>query len=196
MWRLVYPLKYFRLQNSEKKRFDLLPTLLLAALLAAPFLILPGASFFKPNGLLDKLLALTSALTAFYVAALVAVATFSHPSLDKVIRSGPIALITRDDDGHKIQQDLTRREFACFIFGYLSFSALLISIGAAAAVALSGTAGAFGEAFLWVRSVVIVAFCLALAHLVVATTLGLYYLMDRLYRHDREITSKKSDLAA
>jgi hypothetical protein len=78
---------------------------------------------FYPNGFIDRLLTLTSALTGFYVAALVAAATFNHPDLDNVIKSGPIALITKDSDGHNISEFLTRREFICTIFSYLAFSA-------------------------------------------------------------------------
>ena len=74
MFRLFYPLRYFRLRNNEKRLLDVVPAVLLAIALALPFLFLPGASFFRPNGFLDKLLTLTSGLTGFYIAALVAAA--------------------------------------------------------------------------------------------------------------------------
>jgi hypothetical protein len=37
-------------------------------------------------------------------------------------------------------------------------------------------------------------FTLAIAHLAVVTGLGLYYLMDRLHRRDREIVTQKTPL--
>src|SRR5258708_3423171 len=121
MRRLLYPLRYFWIENSEKRRIDVWGTLVLTVLLGAPFIFVHGASFFQSGGFLDKLMGVTAALTGFYVEALVAAATFSHPDLDKVITVGSIALITRDDDGKKISELLTRREFVCTLFGYLAY---------------------------------------------------------------------------
>jgi hypothetical protein len=204
MWRILYPLRYFSLVNSEKRNIDFLPTLLLAIILSFPFIFVEDSSFFRPNGFLDKLLTLTAALTGFYVAALVAAATFSHPNLDKVIKVGPVALITKDADGHKVAEALTRREFVCTIFGYLAFSAFAISIVAALLIGISGAQATFahwkwiGVAFsseYWriTRGVVIFLVTLSIAHLATVTALGIYYLMDRLYRRDRQITTLKPD---
>jgi hypothetical protein len=196
MWRLLYPLRYFSLENGEKRWLDTLVTMFLAALIAAPFVLIPGASFFHPNGFLDKLLVLTSALTGFYVAALVAAATFSHPDLDKTIRSGPIALITKDDDGNRIRELLTRREFVCIIFGHLAFATFMLSVASSFLIGLSGIdyikVFFFAKVILWVRAFVIIGLSAAVGHVIVATALGLYYLMDRMYRHDRKITSRKT----
>lgn len=208
MWRLLYPLRYFRLVNDEKRNLDLWPTMLLAVVIGLPFIVLNGAPFFHKDGFLDKLLVLTSALTGFYVAALVAAATFTHPDLDKVFRAGPVALVTRGDDGKKVSELLTRREFVCTIFGYLAFSSLMISLFSSLVVAASGfdraaaaswpLIGVFiaGKYLVYTRAVAILIFSAAIAHMTVVTGLGLYYLMDRLYRRDREITTPKSALEA
>lgn len=63
MWRILYPIQYFRLSNADKRRIDLIPTLLLGLVLAAPFVFLDGPSFFRANGFLDRVLTLTTALT-------------------------------------------------------------------------------------------------------------------------------------
>jgi len=206
MWRLYYPLRYFSLVNNEKRHIDLWPTVFLATLMAVPFIVFPETGFFHPNGFLDKLLTLTSALTGFYVAALVAAATFSHPDLDKTITAGPIALVKKDSDGRLVTELLTRREFACTIFGYLAFATLALSLGSAFLVALSGAKiGSVADtkwvgvlfsqpSLFYVRAIVLFAFCLATAHVAVVTSLGLYYLMDRLYRRDREIITPKPKL--
>jgi hypothetical protein len=194
MWRILYPLRYFRLKNSEKLKIDLFATLGFGVLIALPFLLVPNAPFFRNGGLLDKLLVLSSALTGFYVAALVAAATFSHPDLDKTITVGPVALIGRDADGKKVSEALSRREFACMIFGYLAFLALVFSITAAIAVSFSEAAGSVrwvGEYAVYLRAAFILVFSMMIANLFVVTSLGLYYLMDRLYRRDRQIISRK-----
>ncbi|MEY9590990.1 hypothetical protein ABIA06_003281 [Bradyrhizobium yuanmingense] len=206
MWRLFYPLRYFSLVNDEKRHIDLWPTIVLAAIIAAPFIFLDGLPFFHKDGFLDKILTLTSALTGFYVAALVAAATFTHPDLDKVFKAGPVALISRDADGTKIAEHLTRREFVCIIFGYLAFSSFILSVFAAFIIAVSNYDHAavarwhivgplLGGDYLYVtRSLFISAFTLAIAHLIIVTSLGLYYLMDRLYRRDREIVTPKTNV--
>jgi hypothetical protein len=202
MWRVFFPLRYFALINSEKKHIDLWPTLALATMLALPFLCLPGVSFFRSGGFLDKIMILTGALTGFYVAALVAAATFTLDDLDKVIALGSIELPLRVE-GKKVRVALTRREFACTIFGYLAFSAMMISVFAALFVTISianhsalqnvPLAGRLfsGAWFQYVRGTFVVLFSLAISHLVVTTSLGLYYLMDRLYRKDPKIITEK-----
>lgn len=195
MWKVLYPIQYFRLSNKEKRRIDVFPTLALALIIAVPFIFLPKSNFFHVDGFLDKILTLTSGLTGFYVAALVAAATFGHPDLDKVIKSGPIALITKDDEGNIVSEYLTRREFACTIFGYLAASTLILSIASAFSIGLSPIDwGFFGKYSSYCRAVVIVAFSIWISHITTVTALGLFYLMDRLYRDDPKITTKKSDV--
>lgn len=151
---------------------------------------------------MDKVLLLTVALTAFYVAALVAVATFSHPDLDKTISVGVIALVSKDDDGKRIQEHLSRREFACYIFGYLAFASLMFSIFASVAIPISEFSPdkqtpkwiswlLMPPHLFWMRAAFIVLFDAAIAHVAVVTSLGLYYLMDRLYRHEPKVLTEK-----
>ena len=197
MFRLFYPLRYFRLRADGKMHLDFIPTAILTVLIAGPFIAFGGV-FFSPDGFLDKTINVTAALGGFYVAALVAAATFHHPDLDNVIKSGPIALVTKEN-GKLISEDLTRREFACYIFGYLAFASIMLSFAAAVAVGLSKhstilqhivSLGGY-ELYLAIRGIVVVAFVLVVSHIATVTTLGLYYLMDRLYRHDRVITTAK-----
>ena len=168
-------------------------------------MFIPGTSFFRPNGFIDRLLTLTSALTGFYVAALVAAATFNHPDLDNVIKSGPIALITRDSEGNNISEFLTRREFICTIFSYLAFAVFLLSVVFALCVGMSSAdlsgvqkwpyIGILFKTKIWpyFRGSIVVIISLGIGHLTTATGLEIYDLMDRLYRHDRKITTKKKN---
>src|SRR5690349_14365686 len=96
VWRLLYPLRYFRLDNEEKRRVDFWGTLVLAVCIAAPFILIPRAPFFQAGGFLDKLLVLTAALTGFYVAALVAAATFAHPDLDRPMKTGAVTILMKN----------------------------------------------------------------------------------------------------
>jgi hypothetical protein len=202
MWRLFYPLRYFALINSEKRHLDLWPTLFLGAVIAIPFAF-SNAVFFGQGGFIDKLLVLTSALSGFYIAALLAAATFPLPDLDKVITVGPVKLNQRGASGKVTLTHLTRREFTTIVFGYLAFNAFILSVLGAVAVPLSGAdlspitrflgiAGAFADyALPYWRGSFVAVFALLTAHLAVVTCLGLYYLMGRLYRRDPEIVTNK-----
>lgn len=203
MWRLVFPLRYFALHNREKSRIDIWATLFMAVLLTTPYLTIPSANYFGGGGFLDKIIPLSSALTAFYIAALVAVATFSHPDLDKEITLGAIYIVEKDEVGNSTKDFLTRRQFACVIFGYLSFLSMIISVGAAVAVTIGTVTlqdlslkisdtqidlplGMIGNVF-WVS-----AFNLAIGHMMIVTALGLYYLMERIQDREPKILTKKT----
>ncbi len=167
----------------------------LVLVVAGYFLILkliPTINFFGPNGIVDRTGSLTSTLTGFYVAALVAAATFasSHAGLDDEIESGRIYQNMIIDE--VLTPDyLTRREYVCAIFGYVSFLALFISILSILLVSISGAVPIpqaseswiyFG--FLCAKYAVGCGYCLAVAHMLATTTHGLYYLSYRLYLGD------------
>lgn len=205
MWRLLFPLRYFALINPEKRYIDFLPTLILTAMIATPFLALAPAAFYAQGGFLDKLIGLTSALAGFYVAALVAAATFTNESFDKPITVGPIKVKVRREDGQSDYEHLTRREFTTTLFGYLAFSSLILAISAVVLVPLSAIdlhplaalpyvgSWLFAPATVrWVSYIFIVALSAIVAHLVIVTCLGLYYLMGRMYRRDPHIVTKKA----
>lgn len=205
MWRLIYPLRYFSLINNEKRHLDFWPTAVLSLVIAAPYLFLPGTNFFGQDGFLDKLIALTTALTGFYVAALVAAATFAHPDLDKTILVGSIAIEVKNAEGKPEKQLLTRREFACMVFGYLAFATLFASLASAIAVSTSGASVERFSNFPWVGPIfkhdvwiwlvraTTFGFSMLIAHIAVVTSLGLYYLMDRLYRQEPRVTARKRE---
>lgn len=203
MWRLFRPLRYFALRNREKSQLDLWGTVLIGSLILAPFLLVPDASFFRTGGLLDRLIGLMSALTGFFVAALVAASTFAHPDLDRVMTAGAVQMRAVNDEGAKVWQNMTRRELACAIFGYLSFAAFIFSVAAAIAVPVA-TAGlhmpqglpAVVSRFLTahdqsLRIAVMILFIVPVAHIMTATALGIFYLMERLHYRRPVIVSKQ-----
>ena len=206
MWRLFRPLRYFTLRNRAKTAMDVAGALTVALLVVLPFLIVPDASFFRAGGVLDRLIGLMSALTGFFVAALVAAATFAHADLDRVMTSGAVEMRVLDEDGKTSWQKMTRRELACAIFGYLSFAGFVFSVAAAIIVPIASS-GPPPPAFLGLatgsflveqrESLRIAAmFCVAipLGHIMTATALGIYYLMERLH-YRKPVVISMSDAA-
>ncbi len=203
---LLFPLRYLRLENaygSYLVRRDTLPTLLLMLILCAPFIIIGGTNYFHKDGFVDKLSAFSGVLTGFYVAALIAVATFSPKleGLDVPITQGEIRQ-PRAPDSEKGDL-LTRREYVCYMFGYLAFVSLILSISCIMTVVISPGFGDFGFPIAaglasmdiphgLMRAVAICAVSLPLSSLAITTVRGLYYLVERLYAEAPQIDEEPS----
>ncbi|RWQ14502.1 hypothetical protein [Mesorhizobium sp.] len=195
MEKLLYPFQYFRLQNSEVRFINFVPTVIFAAIIFLPFAVIPKANFFGAGGFLVNLAVLTAALTGFYVAALTAAATFAHADLDKVMTYGAVKRLVTLEDKTTELQSLTRREFVCLVFGFLAFSAMSFTILASMAIAIAPAV----NPVIMVRDHNIapyvslasqLLFIVWISHLFVVTCLGLYYLMDRLHRRDKSVVTR------
>ncbi|NIJ34177.1 hypothetical protein [Sphingomonas oligoaromativorans] len=189
-----FPLRYLTLEDARGRRLvwrDMPGMLGLLALMSLPFLFIPGANFFHKDGFVDKIGTFSSVLTGFYVAGLVAVATFPRnlDGLDKVIEIGAILLPSADGE----RERLTRREYVCAMFGYLAFMSMIVTIVAIGCVTvsdwfqhISGLHATIGNRQVgiprrWLRGVPLVGGNIVLSSLFMTTIRALYYLIDRLY---------------
>lgn len=146
---------------------------------------------FGKDGLIDGLGSITSVLAGFYVAGLVAIATFfrENSSLDDVITQGPAILNFGSDD----EERLTRRQFVCSIFGFLVFLSFSLAISSvifrsSASVVAAGLDEKFVgygnltlPAGVVVEGIAVFSWIFLFSWQVIATLRGLYYLMDRIY---------------
>lgn len=204
-----FPLSYLTLRDEKKRpmwRRELPATVLLACLITAPFVALYDTNFFGGDGFLSNMMNLSSALAGFYVAALVAAATLSRGSdLDSRIEVGQILRMTNGQP-----DKLSRREYVCALFGYLSFLSfalamvlnMITSIAAStvlrAALSIPVFDGWKITYFEVVSTTAKVVICLPIAHLFIVTSFGLYYLIKRLYEQKPTIIGRprKDDRAA
>lgn len=124
-------LTYVRLRREDGAR-AVVSEIAVATVIAAVFTVfwtaigMPGS--FSKDGLIDGLGSITSVLAGFYVAGLVAIATFfrENSALDDVIVTGPAILnFGRSDEEH-----LTRRQYVCSIFGFLVGVSFFLAISA------------------------------------------------------------------
>ncbi|SFH52318.1 hypothetical protein SAMN05216459_1436 [Ensifer sp. OV372] len=203
---LSYPLGYLKLTDESGHKLyrrNALTVVLLTAVISAPFII-ADANFFGDKGFLDRIGSFSAVLTGFYIAALVGVASFSTTigDLDELIVQGPIKRQSSPDEE---AEDLTRRQYVCSLFGYLSFVSLVISIGSILLI----VAGGMKIDVAWVsqsvpeldqyvrpflrslRHALVLVCSLVIAHLFVTTCHGLYYLIDRLYHKEPKISQKR-----
>jgi hypothetical protein len=207
---LSYPLGYLILideSGSRLYRRNLLAVVMVTIIISLPF-ILADANFFGDKGFLDRIGSFSAVLTGFYIAGLVGIASFSSSvgDLDLVIQHGPVKRITSSGE----PEDLTRREYVCSMFGYLSFVSLSMSISFILLIVLAGAKDevlalaaniptvkahmAFG--LMVIRSVIIICCSLVVAHLFVTTCHALYYMIDRLYHKEARMLDKPTETDA
>lgn len=202
---LKAPLRYLILRTESGRLIwlhDILITFFLVILITAPFAIITNANFLHREGFLDKIGNFSSVLTGFYVAGLVAVATFPRQrnGLDAVIEFGKIKVST--DEGWNY---LTRREYICSLFGYLSTLSLTVTVFSIISTIISSSISNFNEFQfylfsyivsidrIFIRFILIIFINIPICHLAVSTFRGLYYLIDRMYAQSPTIPPKPDD---
>lgn len=153
---------------------------------------------FKPNELFDCIKQFLQILPGFYIAALAAIATFNKPSLDELLDT-PLSITTKEH-GKVAARALTRRHFLCYLFGYLSFLSIIlclihsILINASPAHILKNIVYNFfifvditlstetvEKIFTITNFFLLYIFLIFFFQLITITSLGLFYLSDRLH---------------
>ncbi len=126
--RLFAPLRYLRIRNPEKTRYDFVVPAVAAVCAWGIYLLLePKPSLFGDTGLLRFARDLLVMAVPFMVGALAAVAMGSPgPHLDRRPVGAELFL-----DG----EILTLRQFVCYLLGYLCFLGL-VTLGAVVAAGL------------------------------------------------------------
>jgi hypothetical protein len=195
MWwavkQLCAPLRYLRISQGDglfksKLTYDLIIPLILAATSTGAIWALSASlGMFSETGLVPGILNLLNLMIAFFIAALAAVATFDKPSLDEGMKGDPAVLTLRTSKGATRLHMLTNRQFICYVFGYLSFSSIMLiaalyigrQIGPSLMVyaeMLSPELMGYGRLFL------IFLLFLAIWNIFVTMLIGIYFLCDRL----------------
>jgi len=191
MWRILVPLKYLSIDHPEKRKFDLYLPMLLTILFALPLLSAQFRADILSGVLpaLERISNLLGVLTGFFIASLAAVATFGKSEMDGPMPGEPLKLeykVNRES----FSENLTRRRFLSFLFGYLAFLSLSLFVVGYVYYALDQYMIArwlkdLRETlfiFFWV------AYTFWLSNVLSNTFLGLYYLTDRIHRPSGAVT--------
>ena len=131
--QLLIPTTFFTIRhgenNSRNKVYNFVIPGLFACLFtciqmfkSSPLLIV------KDKGIFDTLSPLFSLFAAFFIAALAAVATFQNGEIDKEMKSGDKSrtFFERNNSfGEPQNIYLSRRQYLCYLFGYLSFATIV-----------------------------------------------------------------------
>jgi hypothetical protein len=173
--RLATPVRYLSIRHEIKSRFDWGWPLALTVVTMLIFWVLPKPpSILGENGFLKGIRELIGLFAAFFVVALAAVATFSRESLDRPMQGRTPTL-----DG----RDLNRRQFVCYLFGYLAVLSFALFLAAVLAqiIAPSLRAELSVNALWWIRAISGTIFTFGFWNMVVTTLLGIYFLVERVH---------------
>jgi hypothetical protein len=140
---------------------------------------------FSEKGVISVIVGYLQIVSGFYIASLAAVATFNKESMDKTMPGIPVVLPSRPRRRGK-PEALSRRRFLCFMFGYLSFTSLMLYFGGSAIVLLAPhLKSLLSEAWLpIIKWPTVCIFIFITSNMMVTTLLGLYYMTDRIHRKD------------
>lgn len=182
--QLFTPLLYLKIRHPLKPLFDWYIPLFLSVVVVAIIFVLPKkVDIFGNSGLIFIITDLVKILVGFYIAALAAVATFQSPPMDAPFNGDQAILKIKVKDKNG-DSNLTRRQFLCYLFGYLAFMGVVIYfIGAivtllAANLKMLSVWSFFDEA----KLVFIFFYVLLTANSLTTTMLGLHFLSDRMHR--------------
>lgn len=181
---LFSPLTYLQIRHEAKRWADWYYPLIFALLSAYLVLTYGGAGAIAgEDGLLAKLLVVSSVLPGFYIAALAAIATFNRPDIDELMPA-PTPKIFHKIRGERNEIELTRRRFLSHLFAFLCFESLAVMVACmfASLVGSSILDNFIDPVALAIRIGFVFVLLLMFWQMISGTLLGLYYLGDRLYR--------------
>lgn len=183
MWRAVVPLAYWRIKHSEKVKFDLILPIMIAAIFCLPLL----SARFRVDALgslniIETIGSFIGLLVGFFIAALAAVATFGSPDMDDEM-PGPLVL-HHWRNGVEYDENLSRRRFLSFLFGYLAFVSIFVYLfGIGFKIVYTYLIGVAWPAYSDVSFVGFwIVYVFLIASILSNTLLGLFYLTDRMHR--------------
>lgn len=194
--QLGAPTRYLRIRQgngwlSSKATYDfVIPGVFALVATIAMWRFEFSLGLFKDTGFISGVINLLNLLIAFFIAALAAVATFDRPGLDDPMKGEPALMKRRNSKGVIKDTILTHRQFICYLFGYLSFSSIMMLL-ALYAIRLVGSGVVEALDFdLTIAQIVIaiksvtrligsLVFFFLFGQIIVTMLLGIYFLADR-----------------
>lgn len=172
---LATPLTYIRIQHSFKRKIDRFSICFSCLISICIGCFCPNLNFFGTSGIVPSMNSLMGSLSGFFITGLAAVATFQGGvyNIDKPFNLEPAKI-----DG----QIVSRRQFLCYLFGYLAFSSIVFCLFGIFSLSYANTPDVFFKTNCHFISKLLFGTIYAcwLAHIMGATLVGLVFLSDRM----------------
>tara|TARA_Y100000296_G_scaffold77626_1_gene99406 strand:+ start:1535 stop:2152 length:618 start_codon:yes stop_codon:yes gene_type:complete len=187
VFKLLSPLAYLKIHHPQKRVVDfLLPTIFSALVTFILVYFSDNLVILEKDGVVESFSKLVQFLTAFYVAALAAIATFPSKNMDVPTDGTSLKLNNRV---------LTRRQFLSYMFGFLSIEGFTVIFLSQIAILmhdpiaqLESVIGDGGYEILRIASVFI--FNLSIASLLFTTLYAVYYLTEKIHETQSTFTAE------
>lgn len=189
--RLFTALVYLKIEHPVKRWYDVWYPLIVALFCVLVFAIVAPKGIkidmFGDDGLIQAINGLAGVLVGFFIAALAAVATFPGKDMDVVMPGKPPTLTDPEITEGK-PKDLSRRAFLSFLFGYLTFAALvLFALGSIASALYPLPPMDFPHAAYVGNLSFVFVYTLLLANVGTNSLLGIHYLAYRIHVKQRQV---------
>ncbi|WIG82596.1 hypothetical protein KFZ68_07010 [Photobacterium damselae] len=143
-------------------------------------------AFVGKSGLVQLVNGLLQILIGFFVASLAAVATFQRPGMDEVMRGKAPTLNGKD---------VTRRQYLCYMFGYLAFMSIAVYFGSGVLeLTMNVWKGVFDNNFTQIKLIAIFIYFVLVSNIIFTTLLALHFLTDRIVR-DNDVEPNEESIS-
>lgn len=189
--RLLTALVYLKINHPVKRWYDAWYPLIVASGCTLLFAAFAGRGvridLFGDDGLIKSINGLAGILVGFFIAALAAIATFPGKDMD-ITMPGKAPTLTDREITEGKEKPLSRRAFLSFLFGYLTFAALvLFAMGSLVAALYPLPSLEFQHAAYVGNLVFVFIYSLLLANVAVNSLLGIHYLAYRIHLKPRQV---------
>lgn len=187
--QLLIPITFFSIQHGENNSRGKIYSFWTPAILAIIFTLIQMLKaspelIVKENGIFATLSPLFSLFAAFFIAALAAIATFQNGEIDKEMNSGDQSrtFIERNNSfGDPQNIYLSRRQYLCYLFGYLSFATIIFVLTVSLFVIFKDVLFIKNSTILLtLNTILIFSFWFMLVQILLLTLLGLGFLTEKI----------------
>jgi len=181
--KMLTLINYLKIKHPEKRVFDFwMPALISLVIGFLLYLLDRPIPLLSKDGLISVVNGILQILSGFYIASMAAVATFQKNGMDDIMEGTPPTL-----DG----QDLTRRKFLTYLFGYLAFSSIVFYFIGGGLQLLAPTI----EKTEWmhhalVRQPLLIIYLFFIMNILSTTILGMHFMIDKMHNEKPKLKAE------
>lgn len=190
--QLSTPFRYLAIRHGggllkSKGTYDwVLPAIAAIILAALSTWLGTNQPLFAEHSIMGGFQQLLAILIPFYIVALAAVATFAGPGMDEYLKGGPAYIMRLRPDGKRYVYELNRRQFICYLFGYLSAVSMAVFVVVLVGGVVEGKIGSYicnflGNATGYLKFFGLVFSLFWICQIIVITLLGIAFISDRIH---------------
>ncbi|MDE1489063.1 hypothetical protein KKI90_22850 [Xenorhabdus bovienii] len=184
--KVFTPISYLRIKHPEKRYFDFILPVITSLILISIIGLLPKTiAIIGKDSLISLVNGILQILSGFYIASMAAVSTFQKKGMDDVMRGSAPTL--RDEE-------LTRRKFLAYLFGYLAFMSIaMYFVGGATQLMHSSIKEMSLLSLPFMKNFLLFIYLIAICNIIYTTTLGMFFMIDKMHDEEPELKTNNGN---